>query len=200
MQSMSKRLDSRDFAGQKFGRLTVVGEGARAPSYWIFRCDCGASAEYRRDAVFRGNTTSCGCAHRDIMKARIKHGHSRVGKISPEFQAYRGMMGRCYNPGNSRYPLYGGRGIVVCDRWKGNFPVFYEDIGPKPSPKHSLDRINNDGNYSPDNCRWATPSEQARNRSTNRLVVLDQRRITVAEASERLGIPYNRLHKQLPRP
>ena len=155
--------------GQKFGRLTV---GERAPNKygyhvaWACRCDCGSQTIVTTLNLRSEHTRSCGCLqreNREAMKARaVKHGMSRVGSKTPEYETWCHMKGRCYNPHYIRYERYGGRGIRVCERWRHNFVAFLTDMGPKPSPRHSLDRIDNDGDYGPDNCLWATPTEQAR--------------------------------------
>jgi hypothetical protein len=104
------------------------------------------------------------------MTMKIKHGFTRVGKHAPEYAVWRSMKDRCFNANRSNYKRYGGRGITVCDRWMGynGFINFISDMGRRPSPKHSLDRYpNNDGNYEPGNCRWATMKDQSNNRSSN---------------------------------
>jgi hypothetical protein len=110
-------------------------------------------------------------------------------KDHPEYEVWKNMRRRCNDPRNKRYARYGGRGITICARWD-DFLLFIEDMGPKPSPKHTLERIDNDGPYCPTNCRWATGKEQARNRRTNRLVAFNGRTCTLAEWAEIAGIPY----------
>lgn len=160
----------KDMRGQQYGRLSVYefshsekcNGGARA--IWKCKCQCGNVKNISGDALRSGHTKSCGCLHRDCARQlNFKHGHRTVDATSSEYIAWENMRARCGNPKRPDYKNYGGRGITVCDRWRGSFPNFYADMGPKPSPVHSIDRINNDGNYDPDNCRWATRSQQRRN-------------------------------------
>ncbi len=118
----------------------------------------------------------------------FKHGLS----YSSEYRAWQTMRLRCMVPTNRAYPSYGGRGITVCDRWLNSVANFIADMGAKPTPKHELDRIDNDGPYSPENCRWATRSQNDRNRRSNTWVEFRGERMTLAELCERLDIPYNR--------
>ena len=128
-------------------------------------------------------------------KANKRHG--KAG--STEWDAWRMMRYRCENSGHPYYHHYGGRGIRVCKRWRESFAYFYADMGPKPTPKHSLDRIDNDGPYSPENCRWATATMQHRNTRTNKLLTYRGETLCVAAWAERLGIKkgtlYSRLHQ-----
>ena len=129
-----------------------------------------------------------------------KHGHSFVnGKATPEYMAWSSMKARCLRPTANNYPLYGGRGITICQRWTDNFEAFLSDMGLKPSKDHSLDRIDNDGNYEPGNCRWATPIMQSRNKRNVGIVEYYGERLTVPELSERVGIPLHRLKSRLKR-
>jgi hypothetical protein len=129
---------------------------------------------------------SCGCANVESIIARnTKHGHTTNG-ISPTYHSWAGMKARCLNPSHSHYRYYGERGITVCDRWQ-SFATFLADMGKKPRGR-SLDRIDNDGPYSPENCHWATPKEQARNKRNSRLLTKDGVTKTIAEWSELLSI------------
>jgi hypothetical protein len=106
----------------------------------------------------------------------------------PEYTVWAGMKQRCYDKNHHKYYRYGGRGIEICDRWRSSFATFYEDMGARPTPKHSIERIDNDGNYSPQNCRWATYKEQANNKSTNRLLIFNGKALNLREWSELTGI------------
>ena len=116
---------------------------------------------------------------------------------TPEYRCWQSIRDRCYNPNNRDYAMYGGRGIAVCKRWRESSAAFLADMGPKPSPEHSIDRIDNDGDYSPENCRWATPAEQARNRKSSRLLTHNGETMTVAEWAERLAIKPGTLSMRL---
>lgn len=181
----------KDISGQRFGRLVVVGfsHTKRWRAYWYCRCACGTVKSIRGDSLRSGRIVSCGCYNREIripasVAASTTHGMSGT----PEHNAWKAMKGRCDNPNNREYPYYGGRGIQVCARWRESFETFYADMGPRPSRKHSLDRIDNDGDYSPDNCRWATRIMQANNKSSNRILEFNGKRQTIAEWSRETGI------------
>lgn len=147
-----------DLSGMRFGKLVplkmIEGPGRQV---WECLCDCGQTARVTKDHLFN-NTRSCGCLRR---KPRL-HGLSRT----VEHNAWWYMITRCGDPGRPEYPRYGGRGIKVCERWQ-EFVNFLADMGPRPSPRHSIDRIDNDGNYEPSNCRWATPVQQSTNTRRN---------------------------------
>jgi hypothetical protein len=153
-----------DMVGRKVGRLVVLRRagppGSSPTTRWICQCDCGGTAEVSGADLRRGSTRSCGCLRAETMaSAHRSHG----GSSTPEFQAWMSMHKRCENPRMRNFRHYGARGIRVCERWS-SFENFLADVGPRPSPEHSLDRIDNDGNYEPTNCRWATRSQQQKNR------------------------------------
>jgi hypothetical protein len=154
-----------DLTGLHFDRLTVLGfKGrARGHSWWWCLCSCGKVTPARMQRLRLGKKKSCGCWKVETDKIHsLVHGQS-TGPRTPEYRAWQNMLNRCRNPRVKKYPLYGGRGITVCDRWRESFQNFFADMGRKPTAKHSLDRIDVDGNYEPANCRWATSAEQRLN-------------------------------------
>lgn len=153
-----------NMAGLRFGKLAVLSRAGslyKRMAAWECVCDCGASVVVAGAALRRGDTRSCGCGAPPRTDPRRKSAPK-----SPERRAWDSMWTRCRNPRCKKFHAYGGRGIKVCDRWK-EFPAFLADMGHRPSSKHSLDRINVNGNYEPGNCRWATVSQQAYNRRDN---------------------------------
>jgi hypothetical protein len=163
---MPKRID---LSGKRYGRLVAIrfhGKNERRKSLWLCRCDCGKEKIVNAGNLNSGNTTSCGCFNLEVIK-EVSSTHGLTG--TPEHDAWVNMIQRCTNPNNEDYYRWGGRGVKVCDRWLNSFEAFYEDTGPRPSPKHSLDRWPNNetGHYEPGNFRWATKKEQNRNRRSN---------------------------------
>jgi len=153
-----------DITNQRFGRLEAIcraGSDAKQKSLWICRCDCGGEIVARANNLRSGNTTSCGCYGREIAsRSRRTHGASGTA----EYMIWCRMIARCTNPQCSDYPTYGGRGITLCQLWRNSFESFLADMGQRPSPRHVIDRIDNDKGYEPGNCRWATPTVSSRNR------------------------------------
>jgi hypothetical protein len=130
------------------------------------RCDCGTEVIVHCTNLGRDNTTSCGCFHRERSSAaRFVHGHAVKHSRTREYRIWTNMKTRCSNPNADNYSYYGGRGIRVCSRWAESFAAFLEDMGACPSPDHTIDRINADGDYEPGNCRWATMKLQSNNRA-----------------------------------
>lgn len=192
-------FNPESYYGQKYGRLTV-----RGFSHWqqtsakfkhaIFNCDCDCGTVYQT-SIYRlrsGNTSSCGCFRRELM---TKHGmHS-----TPEYQIWEGVVAR--GTGKEHPEWYYDRGICICPEWtgEGGFKSFYDHIGPRPSPKHSVDRIDNDRGYEPGNVRWATNKEQSRNTRRNRFFDVRGERLCLTEACEKYGLPFARVFYRLKR-
>lgn len=192
MSGIPKRL--WDLTGQRFGRWTVLN---RAPSdryrrrFWNCRCECGTERAVSSNTLRRYAThASCGCYFREVLVARATHGHSRraSGKHakSSTYRCWQNMMMRCYRTTYRKFHNYGGRGIRVCDQWH-RFEQFLADMGEKPTDL-TLERINNEGDYNPKNCRWASYREQSRNRRVNRLLTANDETHVLEDWAVRLGV------------
>jgi hypothetical protein len=181
---MSKPLPIQK--GDRYGMLVVQGElhPQGDKRRWLMHCDCGVTIAMLQKSFASGGTRrSCGCT----VNRHSTHGMSNT----PEYRHWINMITRCEYPGATGYQSYGGRGIRVCDRWRKDFAAFYKDMGPRPSPGHSVDRIDVNGPYSPENCRWATQAVQARNTRVNHRVRLNDRAMPLAEAAGKAPVPYN---------
>jgi len=193
-----------DLTGRRFGRWTVLeyshSAGVPKKRYWLCKCDCGTVRNVASGDLLSGRSKSCGCLQREAAaKAQRKHGHTSTTSVSKEWRAWKAMKERCYNPNHKSYIDYGGRGIKVCDRWLHSFENFLADMGEAPTAMHSLDRINVNGDYSPENCRWATATEQARNTRRSFFVVIGGVRKTVAEWAEIVEMRPSTIFKRLAR-
>ena len=147
---------------------------------WLCQCDCGKQSLTCASNLFEGQTKSCGC-FRIETRGRSSRTHGR--SHSPVWGVWRAMINRCTNPNVFLFHRYGGRGISVCPRWRKSFSDFISDMGERPSGG-SIDRINNDGNYEPGNCKWSTRKEQCRNRKTNRIITFQGKTASIAEWAE----------------
>lgn len=183
--------------GAEFDKWRVIGPSDR-PYYVKCRCACGKEKDVAYRTLYAGHSTSClSCARSHPMseesklklsRARMVHGHHTRKAVSPTYRTWCMMHARCYNENFVEYPRYGARGIRVCERWH-DFQAFLADMGERPSLRHSVDRFpNKDGDYEPGNCRWATSSEQNRNRRNNRLIIIDGRTQPLAAWLEETGI------------
>lgn len=167
---------------------------------WICRCDCGVTRSVNGGNLRRGLTVSCGCYNdENRVLANIKHG----GQYIKEYRVWCGMIQRCENPNAGKYRDYGARGIKICRRFRDSFGDFFRDIGPRPSPRHSIDRIDNSKGYfcgkcedcqskgcSEPNCRWSSPMQQCRNKRNNVVVEIEGARMCASDAAKRMGLPY----------
>lgn len=187
---MSNRADMK---GKRFGQLIArhpIGKKKNGNIVWLLECDCGEAKEADGYDVRSGKIISCNkCGAERTRLASVTHGMSNT----PEFSTWDGMKSRCYNKNVTHYSKYGGRGIKVCQRWLESFENFYADMGQKPSGDHSIERRDNDGDYSPDNCIWATAREQALNRKTNVYLTINDTTRTMIEWSEISGVSLGRI-------
>lgn len=190
---MRKKLD---LVGKKYERLLVIAESpsiSGQPTRWLCKCDCGNETIVFGMNLKRGLTRSCGCYSKE---SHLKHGMSKRGEGAKnnEYSSWQHMKARCCNPNNEGYKDYGAKGITISPRWIDSFDNFYEDMGPKPSNRHTLDRYpNKEGNYEPGNCRWATESEQKRNLIRNIWITHEGRTMVAADWTKELGIPHWRI-------
>ena len=178
--------------GKVFGRWTVVSYAGKA--HWNCRCECGGEGRVHGHYLRRGASRSCGCLQKELLVKRAKtHG----GKRRSEYKIWDGMKQRCLNPNHTYYSEYGGRGITICERWRKSFVEFLNDVGPRPSRKHTLDRKDNDGNYEPGNVRWATRIEQENNKRSNRLLTFQGVTLSLSEMARRHNLTAGQLFDRL---
>lgn len=194
-----------DLAGRKFDRLEALWPCCRITKsthggviyQWSCLCDCGRTVVRSRAGLLYGKAVSCGCKNRDV---RIKHGFTvRQKEVSAPhvYRAWSGMKSRCLNPQGRAWAYYGGRGIAISEAWINDFEQFYQDMGDPPTPSHSLDRIDVNKGYGPDNCRWATRKDQANNRRNNRRIEWRGEVKSMSQWAESLNIPRERLRYRL---
>lgn len=172
---MSSMVRGPDLQGQRFGLLTVVSAHSKMPNgarVWACRCDCGADCNVTTARLRSGQKTTCGCRGIGFRK----HGHTIGKRESPTYVSWASMIARCTQPTTANYKSYGGRGISVCARWKV-FANFLDDMGERP-PGMTIDRLDNNRNYDPDNCRWATHAQQSQNLRSNKLNAESVKRIS----------------------
>lgn len=205
-QPHPKHKRFRDLTGQRFGRLEAVFYAGRIKgrAMWFCSCECGNKTLAVSWELLNGHTSSCSCMIREkLIKLSTKHGMSSDGRMAPEIAAYSRMKTRCYNKSRKDYYRYGGRGITVCDRWlhgdgvKDGSVCFLEDMGKRPSQYHSIDRIDNNSGYSPENCRWSTMKEQCSNRGSNIHVTINSETRILSQWAEISGIKYHTLYHRL---
>lgn len=185
---MTKPLD---LTGKRFGRWVTVRRGSNTKAgktTYLCACDCGTEREVVSSSLIGGKSISCGCNQIDVVTARNTT-HGMVG--SSEYGSWQMMLARCRNANFPDYDLYGGRGISVCERWL-KFENFFSDMGKKPEGKTSIDRIDVNGDYEPNNCRWASQKEQMNNVRKNRHVAIGGVVMTIADAARYLGMPYGK--------
>lgn len=200
MGGIAKMSNRRTLIAQQFGRLTVLSQRPSNKSgkrVWLCSCSCGGQTEVTTGDLQSGDTRSCGCLFRETVRAsHLTHGQTANGTRSEEYEVWAQMRQRCANPASRHYANYGGRGIYVCAQWE-SFATFFADMGPRPSSKHSIDRIDNDGPYAPENCRWATRNEQGNNKRNNRRVTIGADEKTTTQWAELSGVPRRTISDRL---
>lgn len=184
----------QDLTGGIFGRFTVLRrvypDTKSHNSRWLCKCKCGIEREVVGSKLLSGWSRSCGCLRKDMI---TKHGHNRKRKRSITYNSWHSMMQRCTNPNNPNFKKrYGAHGIKVCKRWL-KFKNFLDDMGERPTLRHSLHRIANDGNYDPGNCTWGTESEQANNKSSTVFITFKGKKLSLMQWSKMTGISYEAL-------
>jgi hypothetical protein len=188
----------QNLTSQRFGRLLVLSYvGKNYPrTAWLCACDCGESKVVFANNLRSGKTKSCGCLRAEkTTKRSTTHGKRR----SLTYESWLGIKSRCYCSGHVSFEWYGRKGIQVCKQWKNSFENFLKDMGERPSSRHSIDRIDSDGDYCPENCRWATEKEQSRNRSSNRMISYKGKTQCLTAWAEEAGLPMQTLHKRITR-
>lgn len=184
--------------GDRFERLTFIERRPdKGQAKGRFSCSCGNEYVGRIAHVKNGSVRSCGCLFKEwaskLGESNIRHGMKGTG----EWHTWSAMRSRCLNPRNRQYPQYGGRGIYICQEWIDSFEAFFADMGPQPNPTHTLDRRDNSGPYSKENCRWATPKQQGRNTRQNVLLTFRGQTKTMIEWAEEYGMRHSTLRERL---
>jgi hypothetical protein len=181
----------RNLAGMYFGRLFVFShdESSKKGVRWWCICECGNKKSIASIGLLSGKIRSCGCLRREnTRKMKLTHGHSVNKKQSPEYRSYLKARSRCHDPKDKQYKDYGARGIFMCDEWRNSFENFIVDMGPKPNPRLTLERIDNEGPYVGWNCKWDTQKHQANNRRSSRLITFQNKTQTQQQWAEELGL------------
>ena len=194
--SIKRGSQYKDETGHSYGRLTVIsyaGLSRQGDLMWTCRCECGSEIITRGSSLRCGNTKSCGCYRVDALaEANTLHGLTK----SPEYGVWKAMIARCTNPNDGAYADYGGRGIFVCEKWR-KFTAFSQDMGSRPSDKHTIERVDNSLGYSKENCKWATRKEQQRNTRQNHLLTHNGQTLCIAAWAESLGMTHKLISSRL---
>lgn len=194
---MKDKSKVHDLTGQKFGLLTVIGlaETDTRKTYWVCKCDCGNMKTVRSDSLLCGAIKSCGCIKRKQDEVNLTKNHRHKMSGTRIYSEWQGMQGRCYNKGSARYADWGGRGIEVCEQWRNSFESFYTwAMANGYQDNLTIDRIDNNGNYCPENCRWVGQQEQCRNRRSNINITIGNSTRTLMEWCEIFQVDYTNVN------
>lgn len=187
--------------GDVFGMLTIKQFVGVTPLYkkhvWLAVCSCGVTVVVKSQELLCGDTRSCGCLHKAALVARNKANAKHQRSRSPEYKSWRGAKDRCTNTNSKDWPRYGARGITMCEQWLNSFEAFLSDMGQKPSPKHSLERIDVNKGYFPGNCCWATAREQCLNRRSTVFVTEGNETLCISDWGRKLGVTDCAIRKRL---
>ena len=185
-----------DLTGERFGRLVVVRkvDNIKSRSAYLCRCDCGADKAIPAAYLRHGGVKSCGCLRNEASSARGKLRYSDSSRRNMSmYKRWVSVIQRCENPNNPFFKNYGARGIRMCEQWRSDFDLFLADMGDPPTQKHTIERIDNNGPYSPQNCKWALRSTQLRNRRNNITICIGGEKRIAKDWAAMLGVPYQRL-------
>lgn len=194
-----------DLTGKRFGRYVVIcrakdkiSKNGKKRTTWMCKCNCGNTKEVLADTLVSGHVVSCGCYNKEAaQKRRMTHGETLFGKPTRLYRVWDGIKERCYNPNKNYYSIYGGRGIKMCEEWRCSFDSFKKwAISNGYNGSLTIDRIDTNGDYCPENCRWATPKEQSNNKRNNVFITYNGETKTIAQWSEITGIPFHTIRKR----
>lgn len=201
-----KRIDIKDHIGKVYGRLTIIKETDSSiyerthTRNVLCRCSCGKEKIIDFQSVLKGRSKSCGCYNSEVSsKNHTKHGLCVLSpnKKRPEYMIWSKMKARCFTSTNKDYKYYGARGIKVCDRWKNSFALFIQDMGYKPSPKHSIERIDVNKDYSPENCKWILLSEQNKNKRKSNNITFNNKTMALPDWCKELNLSYGMMRHRI---
>lgn len=190
-----------NLANKRFNKVTAISfsHEAKGHYFWNCLCDCGKQIAIDGDKLRQGRVYSCGCErYKRIGEIKATHGHTKNRSATPEYYTWHSMKARCTNPKNSHYACYGGRGIKVCDSWLASFENFLADMGSKPA-NTQIDRIDNNGDYCPENCRWVSKQANHMNRRITYMVEWDGKQIALLDLCNNLLLPYHTIWQRLER-